>query len=81
MNTKLTLRLNENVIDQIKIFTSQNNISISRLTEKLFENIILLERSAIKNLTPIAKKYKGILADTKENYDDIKYKILKNKYE
>ena len=81
MNTKLTLRMDDNIINEIKNFTSHHHISISKLTERLFENIINVEKSIDNELSPIAKKYKGILGDSKKNFNDLKYKYLKQKYE
>ena len=40
MNTKLTLRMDDNVILKIKNFSKKHNISISKLAESLFKNII-----------------------------------------
>jgi hypothetical protein len=40
MDTKLTLHFDKNVIEQAKKFASANNISLSRLTEYLYRQII-----------------------------------------
>lgn len=81
MNTKLTLRMDEETIDRIKIFAAQKHISISKLAERLFENLLDLEESINNELSPIAKKYKGILSGLEQDYDELKYKELKQKYE
>jgi len=39
MDTKVTLSFNEEVVTRAKKFAEQNNISLSRLTEYLFERI------------------------------------------
>ena len=39
MDTKITLSFDETVIDKAKRFASKNNISLSRLTEFLYEKI------------------------------------------
>ena len=81
MNTKLTLRMDDTIITKIKDFASCHNISISKLTESMFKNILELEDSINNDLSPIAQKYKGILTNTKDSFDDLKYKHLKAKYE
>jgi len=81
MNTKLTLRIDKETKNKIKHFAENHHISISKLTERLFENIIVMEKSINKDLSPVSKKYKGILQNTKLDYDELKYKYLKEKYE
>ena len=81
MNTKLTLRMEEDIIIKIKKFSNDHNISVSKLTERLFEDVLRMEDQINSKLSPIAKKYKGILSDSKEDYDDLKFKSLKEKYE
>ncbi len=76
MNTKLTLRMDDYIIERIKHFSEKHKISISKLTETLFSNIISYENDFEKNLSPITKKYKGIIANVKRTDDDIKYSYL-----
>jgi hypothetical protein len=40
MNTKLTLNFDKGVIEKAKEFAAENNISLSRLTEFLYEKIV-----------------------------------------
>lgn len=39
MDTKVTLSFNKDIIDRAKEFADQNNISLSRLTEFLYDQI------------------------------------------
>ena len=81
MNTKLTLRIDDYIIERIKHFSEKHSTSVSRLTERLFSNIINYENDLEKNLSPITKKYKGIITRDNFSEDDVKYSYLieKNK--
>lgn len=54
MNSKITLRFNTEVINSIKVFAASNNISVSKLTEYLFENIATKKYKTLDDL-PISK--------------------------
>jgi len=69
MNKKLTLRLNENVIIRIKNYTNKKQISLSKFTESIFRQILEASGENLNNLSPIVKKYKGILNNN--NIDEI----------
>lgn len=79
MNTKLTLRMDKDIIEKIKQFSKKHNISISKLAETLFSNIVNYENDFEKNLSPITKKYKGMISNVKRTDDDIKYSYLIDK--
>ncbi|NQT24759.1 hypothetical protein HQ585_05350 [candidate division KSB1 bacterium] len=63
MNTKLTLRLDEEVIGRIKKYAGKEQLSLSKFTEKIFRQILDSSEDNTQHLTPIVKKYKGILKD------------------
>lgn len=72
METKLTLKLDKNIIDQVKIYAKRRNVSLSKMVENYFrlitdENIILKEK-----FSPIVKELSGIidLKDEKKIRDD-----------
>ncbi len=58
MNTKLTLRMEKEIIEQIKMYAMEHDKSVSSLTETLYKSILLKENEEDAELTPIAKKYK-----------------------
>ena len=60
MNTKLTLRLDEDVIVRIKNRAGKEKISLSKFTERIFRQILDSTEDNTQHLTPIVKKYKGI---------------------
>ena len=69
MNTKLTLRLDEDVISRIKNYAGKEQMSLSKFTEKVFRQILDSSEDSTQHLTPIVKKYKGVLKN--KDVDDI----------
>jgi hypothetical protein len=81
MYTKLTLRLNKEIIEQMKVYALMNQKSLSALTEELYKKILLETRQNISGVqTPMAKKYKGILGKKDVDFDSIKLSHLKEKH-
>ena len=80
MNTKLTLRLDDNIINRIKLFSAKKNLSLSKFTENLFKKILDTQNSEYYELSPITKKYKGILKNIiiDEKADITEYLIKKH---
>ncbi|KKK83312.1 hypothetical protein LCGC14_2794640, partial [marine sediment metagenome] len=44
MNTKLTLRMEKEIIEQIKMYAMEHNKSVSFLTETLYKSILIKEK-------------------------------------
>ena len=81
METKLTLRLNREIIDQIKIYALKKQRSLSSLTEDLYKQLLIEKQEMLKDInTPIAKKYKGILGDKDMDAASSKLDYLKDKH-
>jgi hypothetical protein len=60
MNTKLTLTIEKDVIEQAKNYAKENNRSLSDLIENYLKTIIEKERKeAGKKLNPIVESLKG----------------------
>ena len=76
MDTKLTLRLDKEVIDRIKIYASSHNQSVSHLTENLYKMYLITENFSLEEnvSSSIAKKYKGIIKN------DLPFEAAKEKY-
>jgi hypothetical protein len=77
MKTKLTLRLDEMVINSAKQYARHNNKSLSKLVEGYFENLVSKDEMD-EEYPPIVKRLSGIIStdDLKElsrNDDRIKY--------
>lgn len=72
MDKKLTLSLNENIIEVAKHYAKSNNISLSKLIESYLGT--LTEREQKKNeITPLVKSLSGVISidddlDIKDEY-------------
>lgn len=80
MNTKLTLRMEKEIIEQIKMYAMEHDKSVSSLTETLYKSILLKENEEDAELTPIAKKYKGIIRNDDVDTDIVKLSYLLEKH-
>ncbi|KAA3654797.1 MAG: hypothetical protein DWQ10_17595 [Calditrichaeota bacterium] len=64
MNAKLTIRLDEEIIRRMKKYAGSRHISLSKFTEMLFKKILDENEQENENLTPIVKKYSGIIRNS-----------------
>ena len=80
MNTKLTLRMEKEIIEQIKMYAMEHDKSVSSLTETIYKSILIKENEEDAELTPIAKKYKGIIKNDDVDIDIVKLSYLLEKH-
>ncbi len=81
MNSKLTLRLNKDIIEGIKAYAFMNRRSLSSITEDLYKKILMEKEKKENDIkSPIAKKYKGILGGEKIDTASIKLEYLNEKH-
>jgi len=80
MNTKLTLRLDEEVIIRIKNYAVKRKLSLSKFTENIFRQILDSSEENTQDLSPIVRKYKGILKGKKINETDELTEYLAEKH-
>jgi len=79
MNTKLTLRMDDTLIESAKQYSAKTGKSISRIVADLFE-IIKNEKSDKKySLPPAVQSLKGVLKGKSVEEGDYK-KYLEDKY-
>jgi hypothetical protein len=71
METKLTLRLDQKVINSAKKYARNNNRSLSKLVEDYFKNL-LSENTREEEYPPLVQKLSGIISE-----NDLK-KLSKN---
>lgn len=82
METKLTLRLNENVIERAKNYARSHKISLSKMIESYLDSITKQKEEENKiPITPLVDSLSGVIDlpadfDYKRNYRD----YLENKY-
>jgi Family of unknown function (DUF6364) len=60
MDTKLTLKLEQSVIEKAKLYAKSNKISLSDLFENYLNNI-LSNANEQDNITPLVKSLSGIV--------------------
>ena len=67
METKLTLRLNKNVIDQAKRYANDHETSLSKLIEN-YLSAITNETRSIEKISPLVQSLSGVI-QLSENED------------
>jgi hypothetical protein len=80
MDTKLTLKLNEDVIEKAKEYAKSKKISLSELIENYLQKLTD-DKKSTKTITPLVKSLSSVISLPKE-YDDKKdyTDYLINKY-
>jgi hypothetical protein len=79
MNTKLTLRMDDNLIESAKQYSAKTGKSVSRIVADLFE---IIKNEKIRRddpLTPAVRSLKGALKGKSVHENDYK-KYLEEKY-
>ncbi|WP_298553754.1 DUF6364 family protein [uncultured Parabacteroides sp.] len=80
METKLTLRLNESIIEKAKEYARSRNMSLSKMVEQYLDSVVSTNDISSKQieLTPLVKELSGVLKvpadfDYKNDYSDCNY--------
>ncbi len=60
MNTKLTLRLNDNIIERAKIYAKNHKISLSKMIETYLDSITKQKKKTIP-ITPLVESLSGVI--------------------
>lgn len=82
METKLTLRLNNNVIERAKLYARDHKISLSKMIEAYLDSVTTQKGKEGKNtITPLVESLSGVIDvpadfDYKKEYRD----YLEEKY-
>jgi len=80
MDTKLTIKLDESVIERAKGYAKQKQTSLSKLIES-YLNYLTTSKEDTEEITPLVKSLSGVI-DLPKNYDikkEYKRHVL-NKY-
>ena len=72
MQTKLTLRLEDELISKAKFVAQKRGKSLSKMVAEYFRFITKEETANVEELPPIVKSLYGSLADTNINEQDYK---------
>ena len=76
METKLTLRLSDNVIERAKVYARNHKISLSKMIESYLDNITVQRQDKKENfITPLVESLSGVIDlpadfDYKKEYGD-----------
>lgn len=76
METKLTLRLNDDVIERAKVYARNHKISLSKMIESYLDNITAQKEEKKENsITPLVESLSGVIDlpadfDYKKEYGD-----------
>lgn len=82
METKLTLRLNENVINRAKAYAKKHHVSLSKIIESYLDGITSSTKDEKKeDITPLVKSLTGVINLSDEKDDKSIYReFLDKKY-
>lgn len=80
MNTKLTLNLNKNIIENAKDYAKENSISLSKLIENYLNSLTKKEFQKVE-ISPLVESLTGIIpSENDEKITDERYEYLRKKY-
>lgn len=79
MQTKLTLRIDERLIERAKSHAQKTGKSVSKMVEDYFELLPKQEESEARALTPIVSSLLGVLKNANVDEEDYR-KHLEEKY-
>jgi len=79
MQTKLTLRIDEKLIERAKSHAQRTGKSVSKMVEDYFELLPKREEAGVRPLTPVVSSLLGILKGAPVDEEDYR-KHLEEKY-
>lgn len=68
METKLTLKLNDNVIERAKIYARNHKVSLSKLIESYLDSVTKQKEDKKASITPLVESLSGVI-DISSDYD------------
>ena len=73
MNTKLTLNIDNNIIEEAKLYAKDNSISLSKLIENYLQSLTKKKSDKVK-ISPLVESLTGVISlsgnDYKKEYSD-----------
>lgn len=79
MDSKLTLKLNESVIKQAKLYAKKNNVSLSRMIENYLQAITKTKNNKTK-ISPLVQSLTGVIQLENKDYRKDYTDFLSQKY-
>lgn len=83
MDKKLTLKLDQEVIEQAKEYAHSRNMSLSKMVEKYFRSLATQEQPGEESISPLVKELSGIISEEqldKLRNSDSYYEYLMEKH-
>ena len=80
MNTKLTLKLDKDIIDKAKDYAHKHNTSLSQMVEKYFDSLFS-KKNSNKKISPLVEELSGVIRpESANNYKNEYSNYLSDKY-
>ncbi|MGI5975503.1 MAG: DUF6364 family protein [Paludibacter sp.] len=73
MNTKLTLNLDKNIIEEAKVYAKKNQVSLSMLIENYLNSLVKTSHKQTTRISPLVESLTGVISsetDEKKSYRD-----------
>ena len=73
MNTKLTLNLDKNIIDEAKSYAKKNQVSLSKLIENYLNSLVRTSHKKTTRISPLVESLTGVISsemDERKSYRD-----------
>ncbi len=83
MNTKLTLSVDQDLIQQAKEYAKSNGTSISKMVENYLQSVLTSKKEVDQSKVNILDSITGIMKYPDPNWDDdrAKWEYFKDKYD
>ena len=78
MDAKLTLKLDNSIIERAKIYAKENNISLSKLIENYLQAVTISKKEKVE-ISPLVESLTGVI-NLEEDYRKDYTNYLSNKY-
>ena len=79
MDSKLTLKLNESVIEKAKQYAKENNISLSRMIESYLQAVTARKKNKVE-ISPLVESLTGVIELKNKDYRKDYTDFLSQKY-
>lgn len=80
MNTKLTLNIDKDIIEEAKSYAKENNVSLSKLIENYLNSLTNKRDIESKKVTPLVESLTGVIPSLQDDVRDDYRNYLYEKY-
>lgn len=79
MNTKLTLNIDDNIIEDAKLYAKDNRVSLSKLIENYLQSLTKKKSDKAK-ISPLVESLTGVISPESNDYKKRYSDYLSKKY-